>query len=395
MIWAGAILIVALSGRLVPPLNDALSGRPRYMEAFANLMARQIATTASNQYPVLVTQSDKADCRSVDAGRTDDYDDAIYLLTSSETARSVCLTIYGSLPRDSKAPGIMLAPGSARNYGRAFTHPVRVLPLHRSLTVLSPEYLALLHWRAKVDPRTNVRAGSAQRITSPNAQISFADASLDFTEIRAEVAKRHNFVNRVLFVLAVASGGVLLLLLWRLTTIYTSSLRLCRSYSPQLSLWGFLTRDLSVVGHDVETEYQRKREESLASARLEHILQREKEEAMRRLHGLLESAQEESERFRIRMALDAGNLDDMETVLKELQPHLAQKTPEERLHLLLEPLKEYASEHEIQQVETEALSALQSQGFRPARETVIRFHDQFRARHKRLVEETASADNDL
>ncbi len=172
IVVTGAVLIAALVGRLVPPLNDALSGQPRYMEAFADLMGRQIANTTRQEYPVLVSQAENADCRTVE-GRTSDYDDAYYVLTFSEQARSVCLTVYGALPQNSKAPGITLSPGSARNYGRDFKTPVRTVPLHRSLTVLSPEYLALLHWRAKVDPKANVRAGAAQRVTSPSAQISF------------------------------------------------------------------------------------------------------------------------------------------------------------------------------------------------------------------------------
>ena len=388
VVAASAFLVVALTGRFVQRFNDALSGPPRYMEAFADLMGRQIASTTANQYPVLVSQADNADCRSVNQDSSPDYEDAYYVLTYSEQSRSVCLTVYGALSRGSRVPGTTLSAGSGRNFGRELTNPVRVVPLHRSLTVLAPEYLALLHWRTKVDPRANVRAGAAQRITSPSAQISFADASLDFTDIRAEVARQHDLVNRVLLVLVLASSGVLLLLLWRLTAIYTSSLRLCRSYSSELSLRAFLTRDLSVAGHEIESEYQRKRQESLADARLEHILQRETEDATRRLCGLLESTQDENERRRIRSALDARNLDDMQMMLEELQPHLTRKTPEERLHLLLEPLKEYAGEDEIQQVETEALSALQKQGFRPARETVIRFHDQFRARYKKLIEET-------
>ncbi len=387
IVVSSTVLIAALVGRFVPPLKDALSGPPRYMEVFSDLMARQIANTTRNEYPVLVSRAENADCRSVNEGHTSDDDDAYYVLTFSEQSRSVCLTVYGALPQDSKAAGITLTLGSARNYGREFKTRVRAVPLHRSLTVLSPEYLSLLHWRVKVDPKANVKAGAAQRITSPSAQISFADASLNFQDIRAEVAKRHTFVNQVLVAVVFASGVFILLLLWRLRRLYGESDRLCRSLGPELPIRIFLMRDLFLVGQETESEYQQKRQESLAHARLEHIIQREREEATRRLHGVLDSTQEESTRLRIQAALGSGSLDDMQAVLDELQPQVSQKTPEERLRLLLESLKDYASENEVREVETEALSALRGQGFRQAREVVIHFHEQFRARCRQLLEE--------
>lgn len=386
MVGAGVMLIVSLAVRFVPPINDALSGEPRYIEAFADLMGRQIADTTRGEYPVLVSQAENADCRSVNQGQTSDYDDAYYVLTFSEHARLVCLTVYGTLPQDSKVPGTTLSPGTARNFGRKFATPVRAVPLHRSLTVMLPEYLSLLHWRVEVDPKANVRAGAAQRVTSPSAQISFADASLNFEDIRTEVAKRHTFVNRVLLAVALATTVLLLLLLWRLRIIYRESARLCHSFGSGLPVKTFLTRDLFQLGQVAENEYQRRRQDALASARLEHLLQRQKEDAMRRLHGLLESAQE-SIRLRIQAALDSGSTDEMQTVLEELQPQVSQKTPEERLHLLLESLKEYCSNDELRAAEAEAFSVLQGQGFRQARETVVRLHDEFRTRYNRLTEQ--------
>lgn len=359
------------------------------MEAFANLMAQQIASTTGNQFVVLVSRADSTDCHSVNEGRASDYDDAYYVLTFSEQSRSVCLTVDGALPKDSKAPGITLSPGSARSFGREFTTAVRVVPMHRSLTRLSPEYLALLHWRAKVDPNANVRAGAAQRVTSPSAQISFIDTSLNFADIRAEVAKRHDFVNQVLLVLGLASGALALAFLGRVKSLYDRSVPLFERYEYQLTAKVFLIHDLGIIGSDAECEYNHKRQESLAAARLEHILQREKEEATRRLQSLLAQTQGDAKRLRIQAALDSGEVNDMESIIEELQPHLAERTPEERLHLLLEPLKEYAAEDEIREVETEALRELQQHGFRGARETVIRLHNQFRARYKALQEATA------
>lgn len=77
----------------------------------------------------------------------------------------------------------------------------------------------------------------------------------------------------------------------------------------------------------------------------------------------------------------------MQALLDELQPPSSQKTPEERLQLLLESLKDYASEDELREAQTEAFSALEEHGFRQARETVVRFQEQFRARYKQLIEE--------
>lgn len=148
-----------------------------------------------------------------------------------------------------------------------------------------------------------------------------------------------------------------------------------------------MSRDLSVIGAEAEMQRQRQRQQAFESARLEHILQREKEEAARRLESLLQFTHDDGERLRIQQALESRNVDRMQALLEELQPQVTRKSPDERLRLLLEPLKEYAGEDEIRSVEAEALADLQAHGFRQARETVVRYHDLFRARYRKAVEE--------
>ncbi len=395
--WIGVpalVLTAALVLGLVPALNDALSGRPRYMEAFTTVMGRQIANALREAFPVLVAEGENADCRRVgDIGDSVEIDGGYFALTFSEARRSVCYTAYVVTGEDSGPAAVLLGPSMGRNYGRPITNPVWAIPTHRSLLVLSPEYVALMHWRAKIDPLPNLEAAAQkQRADSPSARFTAeANITVNLEEVRREVAKRHDLVNRILAGLAVLSGAVVGFSVLRLKRVYAESARLFGRYECELGLGAFLVGDLAVAGQESIALYQQKRDAVLANARLERSLEHEKSEASRRLHGLLESVQDDTQRERIERALGGQQLDEMQTLLQELEPHAAQPTPEERLHLLLETLKDYCSEGELREAESQVFAALRERGFRAAREMAVGFHEEFRARYREMADKETEA----
>ena len=377
------LLTAALCFRFIPALNDVLSGPPRYMRAFAATMGRQIANLVHREYPVLVLAGDTSACRSVNQSGAPDADDAIYVLTYSELSRSLCLSVYAKVANNSTAADVAtFKSDTGDNYGRQFSETIHAVPLHRSLTVLSPEYLALLHWRAKLDPATFVNAGRSQRVTSPSAQISFADASISFADLRTEVAGHHEFINQVLLALMVLTFALTILSFAMLIVVYRRCAAQCSRYHFELRFQDFLKSDFAHIAKEAADLYQQQRQQLLGEMRLENTLRKERQETRLRLEGLMNAEKQADQHFRIQQALENDDLEQMHNLLHELQPHDLQKTPEERLHILLQSLKEYCTDSELQECEQEVLDTLHREGFRQARETVIQRHDQFRARFK-------------
>jgi hypothetical protein len=77
----------------------------------------------------------------------------------------------------------------------------------------------------------------------------------------------------------------------------------------------------------------------------------------------------------------------MEDLLRQLEHQLRHKTPEERLSLLVESLKVYCTDVEFQLHRQQAYTALENQGFRMARELVIRTYQELKTRTRRSQEE--------
>lgn len=346
LVWAFAslaLLLISLILRYVPRLSDALSGKPPYMEAFATLMARQVAEASHAEYPVLVVRQEVLDCHNVSQEATAGYENLYYVLAFSEQARSLCLTVFGQVPADSKAQNTTtLAPTMGKNYGRPFSAAVRTVPLERRLTVFTESYLSALHWRIRVNPGLSMAAGTEQRFRSPSATALNSEdvnLSLSLSDIRTEVARRHNAINRGLFGLMVLTTIALLTSLIKLAILRRACAASCRTCSVDLPLWEFLIRDLRVTGERaVEGYYQRQQQ-----VRREQIHRRTKEELQRGLEALLSTVRDERQRQLVEGCLQKGDPDDMRSLLDQLHAQATQKTPEERLHLLLEGFKEYCT----------------------------------------------------
>ncbi|MCI0352621.1 MAG: hypothetical protein L0Z53_24640, partial [Acidobacteriales bacterium] len=78
---------------------------------------------------------------------------------------------------------------------------------------------------------------------------------------------------------------------------------------------------------------------------------------------------------------DPGKLKDL---LSELREQLAEKTPDEKLNLLLESLKAYCSNEEYLECRDQSFVTLREEGFRAARQQVVEMHKQFRLRAQEL-----------
>src|SRR5436190_3048537 len=90
-----AILALCLVLRLVPSLNDALSGPPLYMRAISTKLAQQIANATGGGIPILVMEDESQHCEPLNAiGSLGDETNVFYLLTYSETQSSNCLTTF-------------------------------------------------------------------------------------------------------------------------------------------------------------------------------------------------------------------------------------------------------------------------------------------------------------
>lgn len=365
MLGGAILLFISLLLRLVPDLNDKLSGAPGYMEKFANTMAPQIAATLHDEYPVLVVREEELDCRSVNQQDVSDYYDALYMLSFSEKAWALCLTVYAKVSGGANFADTTIIPADiGMNYGRPFSAQVRAVALQRNLTVFTPEYLALLHWRTKVDPSGRMAAGRTERFTNPSATITFADLSVGILDLRAEFAKRHTAINRILLGIIVLTAGALASSSWRLWVLYRRSVQYCRSYEFDLHLRGFLTTDIAALGEHIQTAYNQRQQQLYAQARAENLLGRAKEEMRRRLEALLALLRDDNHQQLIQGCLARDEWGEMRAVLTQLQVQAAQRTPEERLGLLLESLKEYCSSDEIERCSTEAFDVLSKLGFR-------------------------------
>lgn len=379
------VAIVCTVLRCVPALDDALSGQPAYMDAFANAMARNVAEMLHREYPIIVTRDEHPDCQSVTQERTDNSDDAVYVLTFSEQSRSLCLTVYGILPAGfNSGSAVTLAPAIGRNYGRSFTAPVKAVALHRNLTTLTPAYLHLLHWRTKFDPSENVRVGRTERFSSQAANISFADLSLNLLDLRAEVAKTHSTINRILLVLICLAVLVVFGSAASIRLLYGRCARYCNTQEYVLRPRDFLTRDVAAIAESARLNYLQRQQQMYAQMRADDILRRTKDEMRQRLELLLNTTGDDSTREDIRQCLERDDSQQIEALLSRLVAQSVQKTPEERLDLLMESFREYCTDDEFVCCQAEVRSVFKRAGFREARDVVVTMHDQFRARAREL-----------
>jgi hypothetical protein len=159
------------------------------------------------------------------------------------------------------------------------------------------------------------------------------------------------------------------------------------SYDHRLSLWNFLTQNISQRASDARTrhyEHEKARQEQERRAAAELML---REDLKERLRSALASVQDEELRQRIQECLgNSPDLEVMKHLCAEAQKAGGLRSPEQKLASLLESLEPFCTETELVACRLEAAKILADSGFRSARNHVIGMHEQFRTRMRQIEE---------
>jgi hypothetical protein len=383
---AGFLLCLPL--RFVPKINDALSGRPEFMRHVASHVAAALAAQQQYQVPVVLAGEEKQDCRLVP--NATGFEEQIYIvITYSESRHSFCMLQYAPAAGLQEAQVITLTEESGRNYGAPFLSPVKVVPVGHVFKALPDFVMSMLDWRSKLKQSGGTIPFDSKTDASSSAASTTVGLDFNLFDIRAAVAKKHERINLILnFFLA----GLLLLIFaaaganWTIYQRYRSALL---AYSCESSIREFVRLDLDSFIADAQQSFRNKQSELQAQARAESIAHRELEELRERLQVLSAMVGDESQRQRIEDCLDRNSAEAMEALCDELGSHSNIRTPEDRLALLLESLKEYCDPQRFQEHRTEAQRILESNGFRAAREFVVQAHTDLKRTYRDLEERKA------
>ena len=372
---AGFVLCLPL--RLVPKINDALSGRPEFMHHVAAHVAAALAAQQQYQVPVLLAGEEKQDCRLVPNATS--LEEQIYIVvTYSESRHSFCVLQYAPAAGLQGANMITLGEESGRNYGAPFLAPVKVVPVGHVFKALPDFVISMLDWRNELSQSGGTVPFDSKTDVSSSAPFTSASLNFNLFDIRTEVAKKHGRINLVLnlflaglLLLTFAAAGVN----WAIYRRFRSALL---AYGCELSLRQFVRLDLDSFIADAQQSFRTKQSELQAKARAETVARRELEELREKLRVLSALASDERQRQRIADCLHRNSAEAMEALCDELGSHSSIRAPEERLTLLLESLKEYCDPEQFQEYRTEAHRILEFSGFRAAREFVVQAHTELK-----------------
>lgn len=383
-----SLLTLTVCLRTIPALNDAISGKPQYMRWIADRVARSIAARYANEAAVIVTRDEKTDCRQITDTNVSNPDDLYYIVSYAESTHSSCFVTYANLPKGwGQANSVLLYPNIGRNYGQMLNAPVRAVAVSQFQIIYPLAYLSLLHWRAKIDPSSFRRAANAKFqhwLSSPSQPSDSLDVEIDFASLRADVGRRHGLVNQVLmaFILAsillIAFGG------YRASSSHRQFAAFLARYHYTVSFVDYVRQDLSGIANRARQAYQNEQKRTLEQARAAIIENRSKEAIRGRLESILTTLSEEQARARVTQSLVRDNLDEMKDVIQDIEGQVGQRSPEEKLTMLLDSLKQYCSDEELDRLCAQAFQILGASGFRDARTFVVSSHDQLHARFKEL-----------
>ena len=383
-----SLLILSVCLRTVPALNDAISGKPQYMRWIADRVARSIAARYPNEAAVIVTRDEKTDCRQITDSNVPNPDDLYYVVSYAENTHSLCFVTYANLPKGwGQANSALLYPNIGRNYGQKLNAPVRAVAVSEFQIIYPLAYLSLLHWRAKIDSSSFRRAANAkfQHWLSSSSQPSDSlDVEIDFASLRVDVGRMHSLLNQVLMAFILASilligfGG------YRASSSHRQFAAFLARYNYSVTFVAYVRQDLSSIANRARQAYQHEQKRTLEQARAAIIEKRSKEAIRTRLESILATLSDEPTCARIRQSLDRNNLDEMKGVVQEMEGQAGQRSPEEKLTILLDSLKQYCSEDELDRFCAQAFQILGVSGFRDARTFVVSSHDQLHTRFKEL-----------
>lgn len=390
------MLLVISVFRLVPWVNDALSGKPEYVRSLTETFARQLAARIQMQSPVIVEHDEHGTCQAVNAPPMPDQEirGTIYLLTYSEQQRLTCLTTYIVSATDvSGFPTVhTFTPAEGKNYGPRLLAAVKAIPETRIIHAYAPEYLKRLHWR--YNPHFPLSPSEAASLTSQSyysgtrPQGDSLSIDFDYGELRAEVAQRHRKTNLVFSWLLVGGVALILFSLGKLWLLYRLSSQYSRLYELKLTPGVFLKANIATELDAARRQYFERQRETLARLREREKLQYLRQTWQEGLRSALPNLADKQLRGRVQECLecDLGDLEQLKCLWVEVQERMGAKTPADKLNLLLESVKPYTTEEEFRVGRDETLAMLAKSGFRAARSFAIALHDQFKARAREMEE---------
>lgn len=396
-------LLVVSALRFVPRLNDALSGKAEYVRILTDTFGRQLATQTQMQFPVIVEHDEHGTCQAVSAPSIAEQEirGTIYLLTYSEQQNLTCVTTY-VVPMDASRVSTVRAfgPAEGKNYGPALLGTVKAIAEDRIVHVYAPEYLRRLHWRYTPHfPLSPSEAASLRSqsyysgATQPGGSVSI---DFDYGELRAEIAKRHQIVNSALSVLLIGCVALSILLLRKLALAFRALSQYCRVYQLQLTPRAFLKGNVATELSVARRQYFERQQQVQTRLREEEKLRALRTGWQEGLRSALPNLTDEELRRRVQECLEhePQDLEQMRYLWVEIQERTGQKSPAEKLSLLLESARPYCPEEEFLAGRAEAFAILNKSGFRAARTFAIAMHDQLKIR-AREMEELENSDRNI
>ena len=264
----------------------------------------------------------------------------------------------------------------------------------------APEYLRRLHWRYTPHfPLSPSEAASLRSQsyysggTQPGGSVSI---DFDYGELRTEIAKRHQIVNSGLSVLLIGCVAVSILLLRKLALAFRALSQYCRVYQVQLTPRVFLKGNVATELSVARRRYFERQQQDQSRLREEEKLRALRTGWQEGLRSALPNLTDEQLRRRVQECLEhePQDLEQMRSLWVEIQERTGQKSPAEKLSLLLESARPYCPEEEFLAGRAEAFAILNKSGFRAARTFAIAMHDQLKIR-AREMEELENSDRNI
>ncbi len=153
----------------------------------------------------------------------------------------------------------------------------------------------------------------------------------------------------------------------------------------------YVRQDPIAIADRPREVYQDEQKRTREHARAAIIARRSSEAIRTHLESLLRRLPDEEKRVRIGECLARNNPEEMKAVIQEIKGQAEQRSPEDKLTELLDSLKEYCSDEELDGYCSQAFQVLAESGFRDARTFVVNTHDQLRTRLKELEEQKVIA----
>lgn len=286
-----------------------------------------------------------------------------------------------------------IAPPGCTNTCRNLTNlyiSVQAVAVSQLQMVYPLAYLSLLDWRAKIDSSSFKRAANAKFdnwFSSPIQPGDSLDVEIDFPSLRADMGRRHKRVNQVLIEAMLASALLIAFAGYKTWGSYRGFKAFLTRYDAPLSFSTFVWNDLGAITNRAHQAYQDQQKRAVEETRAAILAKRSKEAIRARLETILSALPEDEGRVRVRECLAHDDIEEMKALVQEMQRQVGQRSPEEKLTVLLDSLKQYCSDEELDGLCAQAFQVLAASGFRDARAFVVNTHDQSRARLQELEEQ--------